>query len=110
MLASKSPFPAPLGSSSNQSSSQYTTNMSGYRVQHATASSNHGYYTSPTESEFSENFDTPDSVRYINLDTYIRAFQLILECRNWNEERVAEWLRSINCSQYIELFRSEWPV
>ncbi|KAJ9649275.1 ATP binding [Coniosporium apollinis] len=61
--------------------------MSGYRVQHATASSNHGYYTSPTESEFSENFDTPDSVR------------------NWNEERVAEWLRSINCSQYVELFR-----
>lgn len=24
--------------------------------------------------------------------------------RNWDEERVAEWLRSINCSQYVQLF------
>jgi mitogen-activated protein kinase kinase kinase len=24
--------------------------------------------------------------------------------RTWDEERVAEWLRSINCSQYVSLF------
>jgi mitogen-activated protein kinase kinase kinase len=26
------------------------------------------------------------------------------DCRTWDEERVAEWLRSINCSQYVTLF------
>lgn len=47
---------------------------------------NHGFFASPTESEFSEHLDAQASVR------------------NWDEERVAEWLRSINCSQYVELF------
>lgn len=28
----------------------------------------------------------------------------LMDIRNWDEERVAEWLRSINCSQYVSLF------
>lgn len=27
--------------------------------------------------------------------------------RNWDEKRVGEWLRSINCAQYEQLFRGE---
>lgn len=26
--------------------------------------------------------------------------------RNWDEDRVGDWLRSINCNQYVDLFRS----
>ncbi|KAF2400288.1 Pkinase-domain-containing protein [Trichodelitschia bisporula] len=69
----------------NGPTSQYTPNISSYRVQ--PPSQHHGFFASPTESEFSENFDTPNVVR-----------------RNWDEGMVAEWLRSINCSQYVDLF------
>jgi mitogen-activated protein kinase kinase kinase len=47
------------------------------------------WLTSPTESEFSESFDNPPE------STNVLA---------WSEDRVAEWLRSVNLSQYIELF------
>jgi mitogen-activated protein kinase kinase kinase len=30
--------------------------------------------------------------------------QALTHSRIWEEERVAEWLRSINCSQYVSLF------
>ncbi|RDI84830.1 hypothetical protein Vi05172_g5185 [Venturia inaequalis] len=63
--------------------SQYS-NVANYRVQ--PSQQHHGFFASPTESEFSEHYDTPNSIR------------------NWDEERVAEWLRSINCSQYVNLF------
>jgi mitogen-activated protein kinase kinase kinase len=46
----------------------------------------HGFFASPTESEFADHLEPSGSVR------------------SWDEGRVAEWLRSINCSQYIELF------
>ncbi|KAF2428754.1 Pkinase-domain-containing protein [Tothia fuscella] len=62
----------------------YPSNVANYRVQPSTQ--HHGFFASPTESEFSEHYDTPNSIR------------------NWDEERVAEWLRSINCSQYVSLF------
>ncbi|KAI9831362.1 MAG: ATP binding [Thelocarpon superellum] len=45
-------------------------------------------YASPTESEFSDIYDGPDSVR------------------SWDEKRVAEWLHSINCGQYEQLFKA----
>ncbi|KZF22538.1 Pkinase-domain-containing protein [Xylona heveae TC161] len=49
---------------------------------------NHEVFSSPTESEFSDSvYDGPDYVR------------------NWDERRVGEWLRSINCPQYEQLFR-----
>lgn len=48
----------------------------------------HSVFTSPTESEFSETYkDGKESVV------------------DWDEARVAEWLKSINCSQYVEIFR-----
>lgn len=25
---------------------------------------------------------------------------------NWDEDRVVDWLKSINCAQYVDLFRS----
>ncbi|KAI9837477.1 MAG: hypothetical protein M1819_007125 [Sarea resinae] len=53
-----------------------------------TTTSNHGQFASPTDSEFSEIYDGPDSVR------------------NWDEKQVIDWLRSINCSQYEHLFRA----
>jgi mitogen-activated protein kinase kinase kinase len=44
-------------------------------------------FTSPTESDFSDS-DSPDSVK------------------NWDEERVCEYLRSVKCGEYEKLFRS----
>ena len=71
-----------------------------YGVQHRTES--HGFFTSPTESEFSEHYDTKPSIRSV---PHPRKMDYQSDgCRNWDEERVAEWLRSINCSQYVELF------
>ncbi|KAF6807314.1 ste/ste11 protein kinase [Colletotrichum sojae] len=43
-------------------------------------------YASPTESEFSES-DGPDSVK------------------NWDEDKVCEYLRSVKCGEYEKLFR-----
>lgn len=54
----------------------------------AAAVNGHSVFTSPTESEFSESHkDAKDSV----LD--------------WDEYRVADWLKSINCAQYVDVFR-----
>ena len=49
-----------------------------------------GVFTSPTESEFS------DSHRDAAQDSII----------HWDEGRVGEWLRSINCGQWASIFRS----
>lgn len=53
-----------------------------------TMNPSHGNFASPTESEFSDVYDGPDSVRA------------------WDEKRVAEWLRTINCGQYEALFKA----
>jgi mitogen-activated protein kinase kinase kinase len=74
LLSAKSPYPT----------SAYAAT---YRVAATTTTRDHpGFFASPTESEFSEHFENPSAVK------------------NWNEERVGEWLRSINCSQYVDLF------
>ncbi len=91
MLASKS-FPAPLGSQSagivasasqqsSSSSSAYPPARRAPAVQVATQA-----YASPTESEF-DDLDGPDSVK------------------NWDEERVCEYLRSVKCGEYEKVFR-----
>lgn len=87
MLASKSPYPAPSLVGASVQSSQYSSSMSSYRAHATAARSDHAFFASPTESEFSEGYDTPDSVRH------------------WDEEKVADWLQRINCSQYVELFK-----
>ena len=82
-LASRSPYPAP----------SHLNNMAGghYRVPTATGVNGNtpaGVFTSPTESEFSDSYrDTRDSVQ------------------DWDETRVGDWLRSINCGQYVDIFR-----
>jgi mitogen-activated protein kinase kinase kinase len=74
-LLSKAPFPT------SQYAASYRVPTSSSRGEH------HGFFASPTESEFSEHYDSsPTSVK------------------NWDEQRVADWLRSINCPQYIEIF------
>ncbi|KAF4614335.1 hypothetical protein G7Y89_g15402 [Cudoniella acicularis] len=86
MLASKSPFPAPMIPSSNLSSSsaQSSTIQSSRRAP-AMMTANQSF-ASPTESEFSD-MDGPESAK------------------NWDEDRVCDWLRSINCGDYEKLFR-----
>jgi mitogen-activated protein kinase kinase kinase len=45
-------------------------------------------FTSPTESEFSDIYDGLDSIR------------------SWDEKKVGDWLHSIRCGQYEQLFRT----
>lgn len=49
--------------------------------------SNNPNFSSPTESEFSDCIDDPDSAK------------------NWDEERVCDWLHTVNCGLYEKLFR-----
>ncbi|KAE8447423.1 hypothetical protein EG329_010837 [Mollisiaceae sp. DMI_Dod_QoI] len=86
MLASKSPFPAPMvSSSSNLSASSAQTTIQSSRRVPAMMNSNQSF-ASPTESEFSD-VEGPESAK------------------NWNEERVCDWLISVNCGEYEKLFR-----
>ncbi|KAI5863092.1 kinase-like domain-containing protein [Durotheca rogersii] len=85
MLASKS-FQASLASSSAALvSSAQSSNMPPTRrapAVHAAGQS----FASPTESEFSD-VDGPDAVK------------------NWTEDQVCEYLRSVKCGEYEKLFR-----
>ncbi|KAK0099891.1 ATP binding [Cadophora gregata] len=86
MLASKSPFPATLGStSSNLSASSAQTTVQSSRRTPAMISSNQSF-ASPTESEFSD-IEGPESAK------------------NWDEERVCDWLVTVNCGEYEKIFR-----
>ncbi|KAG8630056.1 hypothetical protein KVT40_001675 [Elsinoe batatas] len=76
MLASRSQYPGALGNSNGA-----------YRAAALGGVAAQGVFASPTESEFSESYDTSDAVR------------------SWDELRVGDWLKSINCSQYVELFQ-----
>jgi mitogen-activated protein kinase kinase kinase len=48
----------------------------------------HSVFTSPTESEFS--------------DSYRNGLDAV---QDWDESRVCDWLASINCGQYVDIFR-----
>ncbi|KAI1376698.1 kinase-like domain-containing protein [Hypoxylon crocopeplum] len=86
MLASKSSFPASLASSSStlvagsQSSAMAPTRRT--PAVHTAGQA----FASPTESEFSD-LDGPDAVK------------------NWSEDQVCEYLRSVKCGEYEKLFR-----
>ena len=86
MLASKAPFSGSLGSSG--SSMVANTTQAAYpptrRPPAAPVSSQ--MLASPSESEFSEG-DGPASVK------------------NWDEDQVCEYLRSVKCGEYEKLFR-----
>jgi mitogen-activated protein kinase kinase kinase len=86
MLASKSPFTPSLGSGV----SAMTPSMpsGGYPTirKAATMPVSSQSFASPTESEFSES-DGPDSVK------------------NWDEDQVCDYLRSVKCGDYEMIFR-----
>ncbi|KAL2181283.1 kinase-like domain-containing protein [Thermothelomyces heterothallicus CBS 202.75] len=85
MLASKT-YPTPLGSqpSGIVATSQQSAYPAPRRAPTAPMASQN--YASPTESEFDE-LDGPDAVK------------------NWDEDRVCEYLRSVKCGEYEKVFR-----
>ncbi|KAL1305217.1 hypothetical protein AAFC00_002135 [Neodothiora populina] len=86
MLASKPSFPASMGGVVHNV--QYQSSNMAYRAPMSGSNPSQGAsYASPTESEFSDSSRMSESVR------------------SWDENRVAEWLISINCSQYVATFR-----
>ena len=86
-LASRQPYPAALGSAGMAPSAAH------YRVPPsatpAASGTNHNLFTSPTESEFSESYR----------DNAAESVQ------DWDEARVGDWLKSIGCGQYVDVFR-----
>ncbi|KAH8673932.1 kinase-like domain-containing protein [Xylariales sp. PMI_506] len=86
MLAPKSNFPATLGpSGTTLAANPPSSTMAPTRRAPTLASSGQGY-ASPTGSEFSDT-DSPDAVK------------------NWSEDQVCEYLRSVKCGEYEKLFR-----
>ncbi|GIZ39029.1 hypothetical protein CKM354_000242100 [Cercospora kikuchii] len=77
-LASRSPYPAPPLTSTMAPAHYRPSQLNG-----------HGVFTSPTESEFSESYKDMGGSNVLQ----------------WDEERVGEWLKSINCAQYVEIFK-----
>ena len=83
-IASRSPYPAPAHSANMSAGHYRVPNSAGLNGGNAHA----GVFTSPTESEFSDSHrDMQESVVH------------------WDESRVGDWLRSINCGQYVNIFR-----
>lgn len=85
MLASKASFPTPLSTSTVSTSSTQQPTTTSRRALSTMPSSQ--TFSSPTESEFSD-VDGPES-----------------SAKNWDEERVCDWLRDNNCGDYEKLFR-----
>jgi mitogen-activated protein kinase kinase kinase len=83
MLASKTSFPAGMGSSSHTPVASQPAMPPPRRTPMMPSS---GAYGSPTESEFTEN-DPAESVK------------------NWDEDQVCEYLRSVKCGEYEKIFR-----
>lgn len=90
MLASKQ-YPAPLSSTSTTSTLIQPTSAPSsagvHRKPVGNMPSNSHSFASPTESQFSDGVHEPDSAR------------------NWDEERVVDWLHTVNCGNYEKLFR-----
>lgn len=84
MLASKASFPAGLSGSGLVPSSSQSAMAPTWRAPAIPSQSQN--YPSPTNSEFSD-IDGPDSAK------------------NWDEDQVCEYLRSVKCGEYEKLFR-----
>ncbi|KAI1006641.1 Mitogen-activated protein kinase kinae kinase [Podosphaera aphanis] len=85
MLASKSPYPAPLAPSNPIMSSVPSSLTTCRRMPEP--QSIHQDLRSPNESEYSD----PDRQD---------------DAKSWDEEKVCDWLRSVNCGEYEKLFRN----
>lgn len=84
LLASKNPIPAPFGPATHSANTPQTTYPPSRRPPAVPMASQS--FASPTEADFSDD-DGPDSVR------------------NWDEEQVCAYLRSVKCGDYERLFR-----
>ena len=92
VLASKANYPSQLGvGHTHQPSmvSQYAAPSYRKPVGGGDGHAGGGQFLSPTESEFSVNDGDGEIIK------------------GWDERKVGEWLRAINCSQYEQLFKSE---
>ena len=87
LLASKPSFPTAAASSSSQMPGRNFSDAS-HRTQVSSAALQDGIFTSPTNSEFSDASDGLGSIRA------------------WDEKRVVDWLHSIRCGQYEQLFKA----
>ncbi|KAI0202186.1 mitogen-activated protein kinase [Astrocystis sublimbata] len=85
MLASKSSFPSSISSGSTLVGNTTSSSMSHSRRAVPVPAAGQPY-ASPTESEFSD-VDGSDAVK------------------NWTEDQVCEYLRSVKCGEYEKLFR-----
>ncbi|KAG8532176.1 uncharacterized protein KY384_003816 [Bacidia gigantensis] len=89
-VASKAPYTSNVGLGSSQPSviSQYAAS---YRKPVGSGdphpAGGHGQFLSPTESEFSIHDGDGEVIKA------------------WDEKKVCDWLRAINCSQYEQLFK-----
>lgn len=63
MLAHKTSFPSTLGGTTQVSSTRDYGSSTASHMTPVMGSTNNGSFASPTESEFSEAYDGPDSVR-----------------------------------------------
>ncbi|KAJ5689152.1 Protein kinase byr2 [Penicillium macrosclerotiorum] len=86
MLASKPQYTTPLGVSTSQPSSTYSSQ----RPSTANKVPEGIGYSSPTKSEFSDGQEDVSP----------------LSVRAWDEKRVVAWLHSIKCGQYESIFRA----
>jgi mitogen-activated protein kinase kinase kinase len=87
LLATKPGYASHLGASSQATLRRYPESE---KMTHLAAPSSayEDLFTSPTESEFSEIYDGLESIR------------------SWDEKKVGDWLHTIRCGQYAQLFRS----
>jgi mitogen-activated protein kinase kinase kinase len=86
MLASKTSFPTSLGSATSTLVPSVSPAAVAPSRRAPSVPTTSQSFASPTESEFSEA-DSPDSVK------------------NWDEDRVCEYLRSVKCGEYEKIFR-----
>lgn len=86
MLASSASFTASLGSASSTLVPSISPASLPPTRRAPTVPAARESFASPTESEFSES-DSPDAVK------------------NWDEEKVCEYLRSVKCGEYEKMFR-----
>jgi mitogen-activated protein kinase kinase kinase len=87
LLAAKPGYSSHMGASSQATLRRYPESE---RMTHLAAPSSayEELFTSPTESDFSEISDGLESVR------------------SWDEKKVGDWLHTIRCGQYEQLFRT----
>jgi mitogen-activated protein kinase kinase kinase len=86
MLAPKTSFPASLGSAGSTLVPSVSPATIAPTRRAPSVPTTSASFASPTESEFSEA-DGPDPVK------------------NWDEDKVCEYLRSVKCGEYEKIFR-----